>query len=64
MARRVEAATEEWGLGVLAVTHFHRLLEELRPDVIHVLAQGRIVETGGPELAHEIEAEGYARFLG
>ena len=64
VARRVEAATEEWGLGVLAVTHFHRLLEELRPDVIHVLAQGRIVETGGPELAHEIEAEGYARFLG
>ena len=64
VARRVDAATEEWGLGVLAVTHFHRLLEELRPDVIHVLAQGRIVETGGPELAHEIEAEGYARFLG
>lgn len=64
VARRVEAATEEWNLGVLAVTHFHRLLEELRPDVIHVLAKGRIVESGGPELAQEIETEGYARFLG
>lgn len=64
VARRVEAATGEWGLGVVAVTHFHRLLDELRPDVIHVLARGRIVETGGPALAHEIEAEGYARFLG
>lgn len=63
-ARRVEAATEEWGLGVLAITHYRRLLDELRPDVVHVLARGEIRETGGPELADRLEAEGYAGIVG
>jgi Fe-S cluster assembly ATP-binding protein len=62
VARRVEAATEEDGLGVLAITHYSRLLTELRPDRVHVLAQGRIVATGGPELADRLEANGYAEF--
>lgn len=62
VSRRVEAATEEFGLGVLAITHYHRLLDELKPDVVHILARGRIVASGGPELARRVEADGYAAF--
>jgi Fe-S cluster assembly ATP-binding protein len=62
VSRRVESATDEWGLGVLAITHFQRLLDELHADVIHVLAQGRIQRSGGPELALELEATGYGSF--
>jgi Fe-S cluster assembly ATP-binding protein len=60
VARRVEAATTETGLGVLAITHYTRLLSELRPDSTHVLSRGRIVASGGPELADELERTGYA----
>ncbi len=60
VARRVEAATSETGLGVLAITHYTRLLSELRPDFTHVLSRGRIVARGGPELAEELERTGYA----
>jgi Fe-S cluster assembly ATP-binding protein len=59
VARRVEAMTEETGLGVLAITHYSRLLSELRPDRVHVFMGGRIVTSGGPELADELEAGGY-----
>jgi Fe-S cluster assembly ATP-binding protein len=62
-SRRVEAATTETGLGVLAITHYTRLLNELKPDVVHILAKGRIVKTGGPELADELEVDGYAAYL-
>jgi Fe-S cluster assembly ATP-binding protein len=61
-ARRVEAATREDALGVIAITHYHRLLTELHADVVHILVQGRIVESGGPELATRLEAEGYGAF--
>jgi Fe-S cluster assembly ATP-binding protein len=46
-------------LGVLAITHYTRLLEELVPDVVHILMDGRVVTSGGPELAAQVEAEGY-----
>ncbi len=59
VARRVEAMTHDDGLGVLAITHYARLLHELRPDRIHVLMGGRIVASGGPELADELEESGY-----
>jgi Fe-S cluster assembly ATP-binding protein len=62
VARRIERATGEWGLGVLAVTHFHRLLRELRADAVHVLVDGRVVATGGPELAEELERTGYGAY--
>ncbi|SVB73148.1 uncharacterized protein METZ01_LOCUS226002, partial [marine metagenome] len=52
------------GLGVLAITHFARLLEVLEPDRIHVLSRGTIRVTGGHELAEQLEAEGYAGVLG
>ena len=44
----------------LVVTHYQRLLDYIVPDVVHVLADGRIVKSGGPELARELEAKGYA----
>lgn len=62
-ARRVEAATHENNLGVLAITHYVRLLEELKPDVIHILSAGRIVKSGSPELADILERDGYAAFV-
>ncbi|MEY4392577.1 MAG: Fe-S cluster assembly ATPase SufC [Actinomycetota bacterium] len=62
-ARRVEAATHENNLGVLAITHYVRLLEELKPDVVHILSAGRIVKSGGPELADTLERDGYAAFV-
>ncbi len=46
-------------LGVLVITHYQRILQYLQPDVVHILVDGRIVDSGGPELAHRLEAEGY-----
>ena len=48
----------------LIITHYQRLLDYIKPDVVHVLAQGKIVKTGGPELALELEAKGYADYIG
>jgi Fe-S cluster assembly ATP-binding protein len=62
VARRIEAETSERGLGVLVITHFSRLLTELRADHIHVLSRGRIVASGGPELAEQLESRGYVAF--
>lgn len=50
--------------GVLLITHYTRILRYIKPDVVHVFVDGRIVETGGPELADTLEAEGYERFVG
>jgi len=47
---------------VLMITHYQRLLEYVVPDKVHVLSEGRIVETGGKELAFELEKKGYATF--
>ena len=49
-------------MGVLVITHYARLLHYIKPDVIHVLVDGRIARTGGPELADELERDGYAAF--
>ncbi len=64
VARRVKAATTEGDgpLGVLVITHYSRLLEELQPDHVHVLAKGQILASGGPELATELESTGYAGY--
>ncbi len=64
VARRLVAATTEWNCGVLAITHFRRLLLELPPTMIHVMGNGRIVATGGPELAETLERDGYDAFRG
>lgn len=47
------------GFGCLIITHYQRLLNYITPDKVHVMMQGRVVKTGGPELAHKLEAEGY-----
>ncbi len=74
VALRVEAETRHAGLGeagaappqdpetlgVLVITHYRRMLDHLRPDRVHVLVDGRIVDSGGPELAVELERTGYA----
>ena len=43
----------------MVITHYQRLLDYLKPDIVHVLLNGRIVKTGGPELAQEIESRGF-----
>jgi Fe-S cluster assembly ATP-binding protein len=50
-------------MGALVITHYQRILNYIRPDFVHVFVDGRIVEEGGPELAHKLEAEGYEAFL-
>ena len=54
-----EVRTARPDLGVLVITHYQRLLDHLTPDVVHILFDGRVVATGGPELARQLETEGY-----
>ncbi|WCO65793.1 Fe-S cluster assembly ATPase SufC [Iamia majanohamensis] len=64
VARGVEEVRQDRPhLGILCITHYQRLLDELAPDAVHLLVDGRIAETGGPELAHQLEDEGYARWM-
>jgi Fe-S cluster assembly ATP-binding protein len=49
-------------VGVLLITHYTRILQHIRPDVVHVFAGGKVVATGGAELADELESNGYAKF--
>jgi Fe-S cluster assembly ATP-binding protein len=50
-------------MGALVITHYQRILDYIEPDHVHVFVEGRIVESGGPELAHKLEAEGYDAFI-
>jgi Fe-S cluster assembly ATP-binding protein len=49
-------------MGAIVITHYQRILNHITPDFVHVFMDGRIVEEGGPELAHKLEAEGYERY--
>ena len=60
---RVEQETNDRNMGVIAITHYNRLLAELNADWVHVLVNGRIVDYGPAELANEIEASGYDRWI-
>ncbi|NRB04186.1 MAG: Fe-S cluster assembly ATPase SufC [Rhodobacteraceae bacterium] len=62
VAEGVNALRNE-GRGFLVITHYQRLLDHIKPDVVHIMADGRIVKTGGPELALEVENNGYADIL-
>jgi Fe-S cluster assembly ATP-binding protein len=63
VGRGVHAVREERPeLGVLAITHYQRLLDELIPDFVHLLVDGKIVRSGGPELAKQVELHGYDEF--
>ena len=61
-AQRVEDATREMNLGVLVITHYSRLFDQLKPDFVHILTNGQIVKSAGPELADELEVTGYAAY--
>ena len=56
-------ALRDAGRAFLVITHYQRLLDHIRPDVVHIMAAGRIIKTGGPELAIEVEKNGYADLL-
>ena len=56
-------ALRDAGRSFLVITHYQRLLDHIKPDVVHIMAAGRIVKTGGPELALEVETNGYADIL-
>ena len=56
-------ALRDAGRSFLVITHYQRLLDHIKPDVVHIMAAGRIVKTGGPELALEVEENGYADIL-
>ena len=62
VAKGVNALRDE-GRAFLVITHYQRLLDHIRPDVVHIMADGRIVATGGPELALEVETNGYGDIL-
>ena len=53
-------ALRDAGRGFLVITHYQRLLDHIVPDVVHIMSQGRMIKSGGPELAHEVEKNGYA----
>ena len=56
-------ALRDAGRAFLVITHYQRLLDHIAPDVVHIMANGRIIKTGGPELALEVEQNGYADIL-
>jgi Fe-S cluster assembly ATP-binding protein len=59
VAKGINAAIRGTDSGALIITHYSRILEHVQPDKIHVLIAGKIVKTGGPELALELEEKGY-----
>jgi Fe-S cluster assembly ATP-binding protein len=63
VAQGVNALRDE-GRGFLVITHYQRLLDHIVPDVVHIMSNGRIVKTGGPELALEVEKNGYGDIIG
>jgi Fe-S cluster assembly ATP-binding protein len=62
VARRLQRATTEWGVGIVAITHFSRFLVQLEADLVHVMVGGRIVATGDAALALQLEQTGYAGY--
>lgn len=62
VAEGVNRARENTNLGTILITHYTRILNYIKPDFVHVIVSGRIVESGGPELAERLEAEGYDRY--
>jgi Fe-S cluster assembly ATP-binding protein len=59
----VNRFADQPGKGVLLITHYTRILRYIKPDFVHVFVAGRIAEEGGPELADQLEAEGYDKYV-
>ncbi|MGB1235517.1 MAG: Fe-S cluster assembly ATPase SufC, partial [Planktomarina sp.] len=62
VSQGVNALRDE-GRTFLVITHYQRLLDHIKPDYVHIMADGKIIKTGGPELALEVENNGYADLL-
>ena len=62
VANGVNALRDD-GRGFLVITHYQRLLDHIKPDVVHIMADGKIIKSGGPELALEVENNGYSDLL-
>jgi Fe-S cluster assembly ATP-binding protein len=56
-------ALRDAGRSFLVITHYQRLLDHIKPDVVHIMVDGRIVKSGGPDLALEVEKNGYADIM-
>ncbi len=63
VAEGVNRFRAQEGKGVLLITHYTRILRYIQPDFVHVFVNGRIADQGGPELADELEASGYDKYL-
>jgi Fe-S cluster assembly ATP-binding protein len=63
VGKGVNRAKASTGLGILLITHYTRILKYIKPDFVHVIVGGKIVESGGPELANRLEDEGYDHYL-
>jgi len=63
VAEGVNRVKDNTGLGVMLITHYTRILRYIQPDHVHVFVNGRVAESGGPELADRLENEGYDRYL-
>ncbi len=63
VSRGVNTVRDETGMGVLIITHYKRILDHVRPDRVSIIADGRIVKEGGPELVDQLESEGYGWIL-
>ncbi|MEM9467733.1 MAG: ABC transporter ATP-binding protein, partial [Actinomycetota bacterium] len=57
-----EVRKDRQQMGALVITHYQRLLDQLQPDTVHIIVDGAVVESGGMELAEELERDGYVRF--
>src|SRR3954465_3926514 len=64
VAEGVNRFRAQEGKGVLLITHYTRILRYIEPDFVHVFVDGRVAESGGPELAEELEANGYEKYVG
>jgi Fe-S cluster assembly ATP-binding protein len=60
---RASTGSRRTATGVLLITHYTRILRYIKPDFVHVFVNGRIAEEGGPELAEQLEAEGYDKYV-
>ena len=63
IADGIRTVSEKQNTGVLLITHYNRILQYVKPQFVHILKDGKIVQSGGPELANEVERDGYDKFL-
>jgi Fe-S cluster assembly ATP-binding protein len=63
VAQGVNHLVREKGMGALVITHYQRILDHVKPDFVHVMADGKVQKSGGPELAERLEREGYSTIL-